>query len=103
MNITPDYKNRNDEFDDDIIRYYENIDDNGYFYELYVIADGIKSAIVVTDYGVSIEFRSGEKEGSVMNTEIVPKRLFPDKKKLSWNDLEQIIKIIENNKNICIN
>lgn len=47
MKITPDYNGRNDLYDKDTVRYYESLDNDGYFYEMYVMVDGVKSKIVL--------------------------------------------------------
>ena len=39
MKITPDYQGRNDGYDNNTVRFYESIDDDGYFYECYVLID----------------------------------------------------------------
>ncbi len=100
MKITPDYKGRDDEWtggseDKYTVRYYESIDSEGYFYELYVNVDGIKSAIIITDDGVSIDYRAGSCCGSSVHTNLVPRRLFGEKKELTWPYLKRIIRILE--------
>jgi hypothetical protein len=100
MKIRPDYKGRKDEWtgtpdDRTTVRYYESIDEEGYFYELYVMIDGVKSAIIITNDGVSIDFRGGPNVGGTIHTNIVPRRLFEGEKELTWDKLEKIIRIIE--------
>jgi hypothetical protein len=90
MRITPDYKGRDDEYDDDTVRYYEEVRENNYFYELYVMIDGIKSKIVVTKHGVIIN----SIDGSSIHTNIVPESLFKANS-LTWPNLLKIICIIE--------
>lgn len=79
------------DFDENTIGFYENIDDEGYFYELYVLIDDKKAAIIITDDGISIDF----VDGSCIHTNIVPNRLFPNMKSLPWKCLRKIIKILE--------
>jgi hypothetical protein len=98
MKITPDYKDRNDGLDNDTVRYYESVDEEGYFYELYVLLNGVKGAIIVTDAGVSVEYREGELGGCVIRTDIIPEDIFGDRKDLNWNRLNYILHLVENNK-----
>lgn len=91
MKITPDHNNRDDSYDEKTVRYYESIDKEGYFYEMYVLVDGKKAAVIVTDEGVSVDFTSGV----CVHTNIVPNRLFPGKKMLEWSKLHKILKILE--------
>lgn len=81
MKIMPDFEGRIDEYDDETIRYYEKIDEDGYFYELYVLVDGDKAAIHITDNGVSIEFLWGD----TIFTDITPNKIFPEAKELDWD------------------
>jgi len=87
--INPEYC-KDDGYDDKTIRYYEEIDEDGYFYELYVLLDGVKAAIIILDEGVSVDFYSGECNC----TNIVPNRLFPNCKSLVWDQLYQIVKTL---------
>ncbi len=80
-----------DDYDKNTVRYYTEIDDDGYFYECYVLVDGKKAAIVITDNGVNIDFDSGE----CLGTNITPERLFPNDKSLSWKQIRKIIRILE--------
>lgn len=91
MKITPDYKGRNDEYDNNTVRFYESIDDNSYFYELYVLIDGKKAAVIVTNSGVSVDYLTGES----VHTNIVPERLYGKRKSLKWKHLSKILEIIE--------
>lgn len=100
MKIRPDYEGRNDEWtggpDDKLtVRYYEKVYEDGYFYELYVMIDGVKSAIIITEGGVSIEWRSGPNCDATIHTNIVPKQLFEGLERLTWPHLLKIIKIVE--------
>ncbi len=97
MIIKPDFEGRNDGYDDDTIRYYESIDDDGYFYECYVLVNDKKSRIVITDEGVSIDFK---ESGETLCTDIVPKDLFPDHTSLNWNQICKILIILKNER--CI-
>ncbi len=92
MIITPDYKGRNDEYDENTVRYYEKIYDDWYFYELYVLVHKKKARIVITNRGVSIDFK---KSGKTIGTNIDPEGLFGKTKKLKWAQLHKIIKILE--------
>lgn len=87
MVITPDPDNT-----DNIIRYYEELHDDYYFYELYVVIDGIKSAIIVTKYGVSVDNLIID---STIHTNIDPSKLYPEKKELSWNELNRIVILLQ--------
>jgi hypothetical protein len=91
MKITPDYKGRDDEYDDNTVRYYESINKKGYFYELYVMIDDVKAKIIITNGGVSIDF----VDGRCVHTNIIPERLFKENE-LTWPKLRKIIRIIEN-------
>jgi hypothetical protein len=95
MKITPDYKGRNDGYDKDTVRYWERVDENSYFYELYVLIDGNKSRIQVTEGGVCVDFKNPINSISHIDTNIIPKRLFPYKKFLEWEELYKIIKILQ--------
>jgi hypothetical protein len=77
---------------DDTIRYWQTIDNYGYYYELYVIVGNKKASIIITNDGVSIEFLRNKDS---IHTNIVPCRLFPNQKELKWDNLIQIIKILE--------
>ncbi len=94
MKITP-YINeeycKDDGYDDKTIRYYEEIDETGYFYELYVRIDGQIARIIVLDEGVEVDFDSGE----CTYTNITPNRLFPNCKSLCWDQLYKIVKTLE--------
>jgi len=96
MKIKPHIEGREDDgYDNETIRYYESLDDKGYFYELYVLIDGNYSAIIITEGGVSVEFREGPKSGASIHTNIIPENLFPNSKSLEWDQLCKIIKILE--------
>lgn len=89
MKITPDFEGRDDEFDDDTVRYYERIDDD-YFYELYVLIDGEKATISITEDGVSVD-----QNGECTHTNIIPRSIFGEKESLSWPKLRHILRIVE--------
>src|SRR5262245_12010146 len=91
MKISPDYEGRDDGYDNNTVRFYEEIDDRGYFYELYVLIDSKKAAIVITDAGVSIDFI----DGSSIDTNIMPEGRYGKQKSLQWEQLRKIIRIIE--------
>jgi hypothetical protein len=94
--ITPDFEGRDDEYDDDTIRYWESHEDGEYYYELYVLVDGRVARIVVTNFGVSVDFKDEEGQPSEsIHTNIVPNRLFGETEKLSWNQLLKIVSILE--------
>lgn len=73
--------------------WWEGIDEEGYFYEIYVCLDGNEAEIIVTNEGVSIEFRNSKL--GFITTNIKPNRLFPKLKKLEWKHLNRIITILE--------
>ena len=87
-----DYNKRVDEFDDDTVRFYESVKPDGYFYELYVLVDGLKSRIIVTKDGVSVDFK---ESGETIHTNINPNRVFKNKVRLDWDDLLKIINFLE--------
>ena len=91
MKILPDYKGRNDEFDENTIRYWEEIDEDGYFYELYILADGEQAAVIIMDNGVHLDYRAGNS----IHTNIVPGRLFPNQKELKWSQIAKILSLLE--------
>ena len=91
MKITPDFEGRNDDYDEKTIRYWDGTDEEGYFYELYVLIDSKPAAIIVTDDGVSVDFASGE----CSHTNIIPKRLYGDQALLVWDQLFKIVQILE--------
>ncbi len=91
MRITPDHKDRNDGYDKNTVRFYESLDKDGYFYELYVLIDDRKARIIVVNEGVWVDFL----EGDSIHTNITPDRLFQNKKLLFWEQLLHIIKILE--------
>lgn len=91
MKITPDYKGRNDGYDNHTVRFYESLDDDSYFYELYVLIDGKKAAIIITDDGVSVDMITGES----IHTNIVPERLYGKRKSLQWKHLSKILELVE--------
>jgi len=93
MKITPDYLGRNDGLDDDTFRYYEEVDDEMYFYEIYVRINNEKHAIIITGNGVSIDNCS---TGQTTTTNIKPNKLFPNCDKLNWEQVSKIIQILEN-------
>lgn len=100
MKIKADHEGRDDEYSKgphhkNTVRYWESIDEDGYFYELYVMIDGVKSAIIVTDDGVHIDWRAGRNCGGTVHTNIVPRRLFGERKELDWSRLARILKILE--------
>lgn len=72
--------------------YYEKVDDEGYFYEVYALMNTRKVRIVITDNGVSIECKN---KGDVIFTDIDPSMLFPNKKSLTWGDLSVILNKID--------
>jgi len=81
-----------DEYDDETYRYWESPDRNeGYFYEIYILADGEEARVVITDYGVSVDFRVS---GKSIHTNIVPNRLHPGVERLNWGHLERILRIV---------
>ena len=82
---------RDDEYDNDTIRWYEENNKHGYFHELYVLIDDVKAAIVITNYGVSVNYLTRES----IHTNIIPERLFEGKKKLSWREVAKIVDILE--------
>lgn len=93
MEITPDPNAYGgDGYDEDTILYHEKVYENWYFYELYVLIDDKSAAIVITDNGVSVDFKSGE----CTRTNITPKKLFPDSKSLSWKQISKILKVLKN-------
>ncbi len=86
------YDGENSEgYDDDTIRFWESIGDDGYFYELYVLIDGVRGAIHITDCGVDVNFRSG---GGFW-TNIEPELIFGKCKSLTWEQIFFIIFILE--------
>lgn len=91
MKITPDYEGRDDGYDNDTVRFYENLNDNDYFYELYVLIDSKKAAIIVTNEGVSVDFLDGRS----IHTNIVPERLYGKTRSLKWKQLSKILETIE--------
>lgn len=64
--------------------------EDDYFYELYVLIEGKEANIIITSYGVSIEFPN-----KYITTNITPRKLFPNKDRLDWNDLSKIVWILE--------
>lgn len=91
MKITPDYEGRNDGYDKKTVRYFGKASSKGYFYELYVLVDGVKSAIIIDNYGVSVDFITGES----IHTNIIPHKLFPGRQSLTWKHLRQIVNVLE--------
>jgi len=88
MIIKPDPEGSNEP---NTFRYYEELTNEGYYYEVYILADDEKACVFVTDDGVSVEFLSGK----VISTNITPQRLFPKHKSLEWDgELERIIKTL---------
>jgi hypothetical protein len=85
MLIKPDGYDKN-------IRYYENLDQDGYLYELYVNIKNKKCVIMITDCGVSLHFRDSL---DFIQTNIVPSSLFPKCNSLSWKQIEKILKTLE--------
>jgi len=92
MKFEVDYVGRNDGYDDETFRFYESVDADGYFYEVYVLIDKEKAAIAITDNGVSVDFMSG----SSIHTNIVPNKMFQGQKFLSWNQIAKILTVLEN-------
>ena len=68
--------------------YHEEIDDEGYSYEVYALMNTRKVRIVITESGVSIECKNS---GDIIWTDIDPSQLFPDRKSLEWHDLAIIL------------
>ncbi len=91
-----------DDYDDQTIRYWEQHDEAGYFYELYVVIrsrhnkeiDRKRANIVITNEGVSLDIDTDPR--TIMHTNIVPQDLFPGKKRLEWDDMYAMVKILEN-------
>lgn len=81
-----------DGLDDGTFRYWGGgTDENGdYYAEVYVLADGQKAAVVITRFGVSIDFYTGER----VHTNIVPDRLFPGRDRIGWDEIEQVLKLL---------
>jgi len=93
MKISADFEGRDDEYDDETIRYYESLSsDDGYFYEVYVLIDGVTAAIIITDDGVSVDFKDS---GESIHTNIVPKFLFGEQHSLTFAKIARIITILE--------
>jgi len=94
--ITADFEDRNDGYDDETVRYYEEISDRGYFYEVYVLIEGDKAKINITEEGVSVDFWDEEIQGAngSMMFKLTPNKLFPDRKFLEWENIEKIIKYV---------
>ena len=88
MKITSNNENK--------LRYCAEIYNDDYFYKVYVTINEIKAAIVITTDGVSVDILEGESKNSVIHTNIVPQKLFPQCKELNRNQLEKIVKIVEN-------
>lgn len=81
----------NDGEDDRTIRYCSEVNEEGYFYELYVMLNDTHAAIVVTNNGVSIDFLSGD---SIL-TSFEPNEFFNGKEELDWEDLCRIIDYLD--------
>ena len=69
---------------DDTIRYWQSIDNYGYYYELYVLLGRKKGSIVITNDSVSIDYFTSKES---VHTNITPSKLFPNQKELKWNDI----------------
>jgi hypothetical protein len=97
MKISPDYKGRDDQYDKHTVRYYEELSESGdYFYELYVLINRKKAAIMVAKDFVVIEWRHYKRPcRSHILTNITPGSLFPNERALAWTKLHRIIKILE--------
>jgi hypothetical protein len=79
---------------DDVFRYWEDEEpdaDGDYYAEVYVLADDKKAAVVITRFGVSIDFYSGEST----HTNIIPDRLFPGRDRIGWDEIERVLRLIE--------
>ena len=51
-----------------------------------------KAIIMITDDGVSLEYtRSGEH----VHTNLIPSKIFPNKKELNWNNIMRIVQTLE--------
>lgn len=85
-------KIRSDSKFDDVIRYWQTVDNIGYYYELYVLAGTKKAVIMITNDGVSVEYITS---GDNIHTNLIPKRMFPNQKELSWSDITRIVKTLE--------
>ena len=94
MEITADFKNRNDGLDDDVIRYFKNETDDSYFYELYVLIDGRKASVTVLSGGVSVDYQDAACE--TIHTNINPGKIYPNHKKLTWDEIDSLIEILQN-------
>lgn len=96
------YLYSNDEYDDNTIRYWEKHNEEGYFYELYVVIhsrydkdiDKKRTNIVITPEGVSLDIDTDPK--TIRHTNITPNTLFPNKKTLTWDDIMYMVEILEN-------
>lgn len=91
--IKPDLKAYDGEgCEKNTIPYWEQIDEDGYFYELYVVIKKRRAAIHITDNGLDIEWR----KGGGLWTNIDPQNYFPGKKELDWDNILCLLKVLEN-------
>jgi len=89
--IKPDLQCENREgLDDETFTYYEDVDDQGYYYEIYAVVDGKRAAIVVWEASVHVDFVTGEN----IATNITPGSLFPERTSLNWKHLARILVIL---------
>lgn len=72
-------------------RWCDETNEEGYYYEIYVVINDKEAKVIVTEFGVSIEFR----DQTAIRTNIVPQRLFPEDKELDWGKLLKILDILE--------
>lgn len=94
MEITADFKGFNDGLDDDVIRYWKNETEDGYIYELYVLIDSRKASITVLSGGISVDYQDAACE--TVHTNIVPGKIYQDRSKLTWDELDSLIEILQN-------
>jgi len=101
MEIKVDYEGRDDEhthagFHETTIRYWTNLSDEGYYYELYVIAEGQVARIVITDRGVSIDFKDSHE---TISTDLDPEAIFGPQTELEWDKhLSYIVHLLQKDK-----
>jgi hypothetical protein len=93
MLIKPDCEGRDDGYDNETFRYYENLSEDGYFYEVYILVGEKKAAVVVTEDGVSVDFL---ESGKTIHTNIVPKAVFSGHERLTWRQIAHILVVLSN-------
>ncbi len=82
-----------------IYPYREEIEDDGYHYEISAEWKGAQAWIEVFDFGVHVELEDPKGQGEVkeyLMFDIIPSKIFKNKSKLEPDDLIEILKTIMN-------